>query len=67
MRPKYPGLHCLRHYAIIFWLAAGLDHKLCQRWAGHATLVLTLDTYGHLLPRRDDHEMIAAIERDVFG
>jgi len=67
LRPKYLGLHALRHYAISSWLAAGLDHKLCQRWAGHATLVLTLDTYGHFLPRRDEHAMMAAVERGLLG
>jgi integrase len=66
MRPRY-GLHAFRHYAISSWLAAGIDLKLCQRWAGHATLALTLDTYGHLIPRRDDHQLIAAAERGLFG
>jgi integrase len=61
------GLHALRHYAVSSWLAAALDLKLCQRWAGHATLALTLDTYGHFIPRRDDHEQIAAVERGLFG
>jgi integrase len=59
--------HALRHYAISSWLAAKLNHKLCQRWAGHRTLVLTLDTYGHFIPRRDGHEMMRTLERDLFG
>jgi integrase len=59
--------HALRHYAISSWLAAKLNHKLCQRWAGHGTLVLTLDTYGHFIPRRDGHEMMRTLERDLFG
>jgi integrase len=67
MRSKYPGIHSLRHYAISSWLAAGLDLKLCQRWAGHATLALTLDTYGHFIPRRDEHAMMAAAERALLG
>jgi integrase len=61
------GLHSFRHYAISSWLAAGIDLKQCQRWAGHATLALTLDTYGHLLPRRDDHQRIADAERVLSG
>ncbi len=67
MRPKYLGLHCLRHYAVSSWLASGIDLKACQRWAGHATLALTLDTYGHLIPRHDDHQQIAAVERGLLG
>jgi len=66
MRPKY-GLHRLRHYAVSSWLAAGLDLKLCQRWAGHADLSTTINLYGHFIPRRDDHEMIAAVGRGLFG
>jgi integrase len=68
MRPKYGGLHCLRHYAISAWLrTCEGDFKLAQHWAGHATLALTLDTYGHLLPRRDGHEMMRAVASDLFG
>jgi integrase len=61
------GLHAFRHYAISSWLAAGIDLKQCQRWAGHATLALTLDTYGHFIPRRDEHQRIADAERSLFG
>ncbi|MCC2652636.1 MAG: integrase [Geminicoccaceae bacterium] len=64
--PRY-GWHSLRHYAISSWLASGIDLKTAQHWAGHATLALTLDTYGHLIPRADDHQRIAAAERGLFG
>lgn len=68
MRPKYGGLHCLRHYAVSTWLrTCGGDFKQVQAWAGHATLAITLDTYGHLIPRGDGHEMMRAIERDLLG
>jgi integrase len=59
--PRY-GWHSLRHYAVSTWLASGIDLKTAQSWAGHATLALTLDTYGHLIPRTDDHARIAAAE-----
>lgn len=61
MQAKY-AWHALRHYAISSWLASGVDLKTAQTWAGHATLALTLDTYGHLIPRTDDHARIAAAE-----
>ena len=64
--PRY-GWHALRHYAISSWLASGLDLKTVQHWAGHATLALTLDTYGHLIPRADDHDRIAAAELSLIG
>jgi integrase len=60
--PRYTW-HGLRHYAISSWLAAHIDLKTVQHWAGHATLAMTLDTYGHLIPRDDDHQRIAAAER----
>jgi integrase len=66
LRARY-GFHAFRHYAISSWLAAGIDLKQCQRWAGHATLALTLDTYGHLIPRGDDHQRIADAERGLFA
>ena len=59
------GLHALRHYAISSWLAAGIDPKTAQQWAGHASLVLTLDRYAHAIPRADDHARIAAAERGL--
>ena len=68
MKPKYAGLHCLRHYAISSWLrTCNGDFKRVQGWAGHGTLAMTWDTYGHLFPRHDDHLVIAAAEREVFG
>jgi integrase len=60
--------HALRHYAVSSWLRTCQgDFKLAQHWAGHATLALTLDTYGHLISRRDGYEMMRAIERDLSG
>jgi len=68
MRPKYSGLHSLRHYAISSWLkTCNSDFNRVQSWAGHATLAGTWDTYGHLFPRHDDHELSAAAERDLFA
>ena len=54
--------HALRHYCISTWLAARIDLKTVQTWAGHATLALTIDRYGHLIPRDDDHARLAKAE-----
>jgi integrase len=54
--------HALRHYAISSWLAARVDLKTAQYWAGHATAALTTDRYGHLIPRDDDHARLEAAE-----
>ncbi|MGH6897295.1 MAG: tyrosine-type recombinase/integrase [Geminicoccaceae bacterium] len=63
--PRYTW-HSLRHYAVSSWLAARIDLKTAQAWAGHATLAMTLDTYGHLIPRDDDHDRIASAERALL-
>jgi integrase len=59
--------HALRHYAISSWLktCAG-DFKLVQTWAGHGTLSQTLDRYGHLIPRDDQHDVIALAEAHIL-
>lgn len=47
-KPRY-GLHSLRHVAASMWIKQGIDLKRLQTWIGHATIQLTLDTYGHLI------------------
>jgi integrase len=64
--PRYTW-HSLRHYAVSSWLAARIDLKTVQTWAGHATLAMTTDRYGHLLPRSDDHDRIATAERALLA
>lgn len=43
------GLHALRHAAASAWIKQGIDLKRLQVWIGHATIQLTIDTYGHLI------------------
>jgi len=43
------GLHDLRHAAASAWIKQGIDLKRLQVWIGHATIQLTIDTYGHLI------------------
>jgi integrase len=47
-RARY-GLHSLRHAAASAWIRQGIDLKRLQVWIGHATIQLTIDTYGHLI------------------
>ena len=46
--------HGLRHFAVSTWIEAGLAPKTVQTFAGHASLQVTMDRYGHLFPS-DDH------------
>ena len=46
--------HALRHFAVSCWIEAGLAPKTVQAFAGHASLQVTMDRYGHSFPS-DDH------------
>jgi integrase len=48
-RAKY-GFHTLRHFFASWLLAEGFSLKKAQGMLGHATMAMTADTYGHLLP-----------------
>jgi hypothetical protein len=38
-----------------------------QERLGHASIVITVDTYGHLFPVGDDGDELAAAERALTG
>jgi integrase len=44
------GLHAARHTAASVMIAAGVNVKALSEFLGHASIVITLDRYGHLLP-----------------
>jgi integrase len=48
--------HSLRHFAVSTWIEAGLAPKTIQTFAGHSSLAVTMDRYGHLFPS-DDHKV----------
>lgn len=59
-KAKYTGLHSLRHF-YASWLinrkedgGLGLPPKMVQERLGHASIIMTMDVYGHLFPRQDD-------------
>jgi integrase len=52
--PEYFNWHALRHFAISCWIEAGLEPKTIQTFAGHSSLQVTMDRYGHLF-RSDKH------------
>jgi integrase len=55
--------HALRHFAVSCWIEAGASPKTVQTWAGHSTLAMTMDTYGHLFPSEDHSKTMNAIAR----
>ena len=45
--------HDLRHTAVALWIAAARTRSRSPRWAGHTSVSVVLDRYGHLY---DGHE-----------
>jgi integrase len=56
-KPERCTWHALRHFAISTWIEVGLSPKAIQTFAGHSTLQMTMDRYGHLFP--SDNHLIA--------
>jgi integrase len=59
--------HGLRHFAVSCWIEAGLAPKAVQTFAGHASLQITMDRYGHLFPSEDHGRAMDAIGRGLIG
>lgn len=73
MAPRYPGMHALRHFYASWCINRKADGglelpaKIVQERLGHSTIAMTMDVYGHLFPRGDDGEELAAAERSLLG
>jgi integrase len=65
VQAKYTGMHSLRHF-YASWLinrkedgGLGLPPKMVQERLGHASIIMTMDVYGHLFPSTDDGSELA--------
>jgi integrase len=47
-------LHACRHTFASLMIAAGVNAKALSTFMGHATISITLDRYGHLMPGAED-------------
>lgn len=47
------GLHECRHTFASFMIAAGVNAKALSTYMGHASVTITFDRYGHLMPGND--------------
>ncbi len=65
--PQRFNWHALRHFAISCWIEAGLAPKAVQTFAGHSSLQVTLDRYGHLFTSADHKAAMDVIAQDLFG
>jgi integrase len=59
--------HALRHFAVSCWIEAGLAPKTVQTFAGHASLQITMDRYGHLFPNDDHQKAMDQIAKGLFA
>jgi integrase len=59
--------HGLRHFAVSTWIEAGLAPKTVQTFAGHSSLAVTMDRYGHLFPSDDHRAAMDAIAGELMG
>jgi integrase len=58
--------HGLRHFAVSTWIEAGLSPKTVQTFAGHSSLQVTMDRYGHLFPSEDHNRAMDRIAQQLF-
>jgi site-specific recombinase XerD len=58
------GVHMLRLVYASLQIEQGVTPKRLQKLIGHATLKMTLDTYGHLWPD-EDAERARGVERMI--
>lgn len=66
-KPERFNWHALRHFAISCWIEAGLSPKTVQTFAGHSSLQVTMDRYGHLFKSDDHKEAMDQIAKGLFA
>lgn len=70
---KYGWPHCYRHWYASWCINSkedgglALDAKRVSERLGHSSINITLNTYGHLFPQKDQRAALAEAERAFFG
>jgi integrase len=59
--------HDLRHFAVSLWIEQGFSIKEVMTFAGHASVQMTMERYGHLFPTPDHQRAMAQVEQRIFG
>lgn len=66
-KPKYT-FHALRHAAASLFIEQGWQPKRIQAIMGHASVTMTMDTYGHLFPDPEgDQDAMAQVEARLLA
>jgi len=58
--------HDLRHFAVSLWIEQGFSVKEVMSFAGHASVQMTMERYGHLFPSPEHHRAMAEVEARIF-
>lgn len=61
------NFHALRHFAVSLWIEAQLPPKTIQTYAGHSSLQVTMDRYGHMFPQDSHVQVMDEIAGDILG
>jgi integrase len=64
---EYFNWHALRHFAISCWIDIGLPPKTIQTFAGHSSLQVTMDRYGHLFRSEQHGKAMDAISEQIYS
>jgi integrase len=59
--------HDLRHFAVSLWIEQGFSIKEVMTFAGHASIQMTMERYGHLFPSPDHQKAMAMVEAKLLG
>ena len=60
------SFHSLRHYHASWLLMQGVHPKVVQERLGHSSIVITLNTYSHLIPNMQG-DVISGLSGDMFN
>jgi integrase len=59
--------HDLRHFAVSLWIEQGFSIKEVMTFAGHSSVQMTMERYGHLFPSPDHRQGMAEVEARLLG
>jgi integrase len=59
--------HDLRHFAVSLWIEQGFTIKEVMTFAGHSSIQMTMERYGHLFPSPDHQNAMAEVEAKLLG
>jgi integrase len=59
--------HDLRHFAVSLWIEQGFSIKEVMTFAGHSSVQMTMERYGHLFPTPDHQRAMAQVEARLLG